>query len=110
MYTNTGRDAFHRVPFFNKSVLGTRWNASLPGMAATALLLVAVLPALADSTNSAPEIRTPKPPHTPRINGPAVFGVRPGPPFLYRLSATGARPIKVAPEGVAPGLKGEFQT
>lgn len=28
------------------------------------------------------EIRTPRPPETPRINGPSVFGVRPGHPVL----------------------------
>jgi hypothetical protein len=38
------------------------------------------------------EIRTPKAPATPRINGPDIFGVRPGNPFLYHIPATGERP------------------
>jgi hypothetical protein len=41
----------------------------------------------------AAEIRTPKAPATPRINGPEIFGVRPGNPFLYHIPATGDRPI-----------------
>ncbi len=35
-------------------------------------------------------ILTPKPGPEPRINGPRVYGVRPGKPFLYRIPATGA--------------------
>lgn len=30
---------------------------------------------------------------TPRINGPKVYGCRPGNPFLYRIPCTGARPV-----------------
>jgi hypothetical protein len=30
---------------------------------------------------------------TPRINGPGVFGVRPGSAFLYTMPATGDRPL-----------------
>ncbi|HUZ07465.1 MAG TPA: alpha-galactosidase, partial [Candidatus Paceibacterota bacterium] len=41
----------------------------------------------------APYILTPPAPHTPRINGPDVFGVRPGSPFLYTIPATGDRPM-----------------
>jgi alpha-galactosidase len=52
----------------------------------------------------APEIRTPLPPATPRINGPARFGVRPGHPFLYRVPATGERPIVFSAEGLPEGL------
>jgi alpha-galactosidase len=41
----------------------------------------------------APEIRTPKQLTVPRINGPDIFGVRPGNPFLYHIPATGDRPM-----------------
>src|SRR5262245_49982812 len=41
-----------------------------------------------------PEIRTPKPGPTPRINGPSIFGVRPDAPFLYRIPVTGERPME----------------
>ena len=39
-------------------------------------------------------ILTPPAPDQPRINGPGITGVRPGSPFLYRIPATGKRPIK----------------
>ena len=42
---------------------------------------------------SNPEIRTPPAPAIPRINGPSVFGVRPGHPFIYHIPATGERPL-----------------
>ncbi len=51
-----------------------------------------------------PVILTPKPGPAPRINGPKVYGARPGNPFLYRIPATGARPMTFAanlPEGLA---------
>ena len=52
-----------------------------------------------------PEIRTPKPPATPRVNGPAIFGVRPGSPFLYTIPATGDRPMEFSVDGLPAGLK-----
>lgn len=50
------------------------------------------------------KILTPKPGPEPRINGPAVFGVRPGHPFLYRIPTSGARPMEFAVEGLPAGL------
>ena len=50
-------------------------------------------------------ILTPKPPATPRINGPRVFGVRPGHPFLLTIPATGQRPMQFAVDGLPEGLK-----
>ncbi|MBN2012780.1 hypothetical protein JW960_25850 [candidate division KSB1 bacterium] len=47
-----------------------------------------------DSRTKEYVILTPEPPETPRINGPQIFGVRPGHPFLYTIPATGNRPIK----------------
>ncbi len=52
-----------------------------------------------------PPILTPKPPATPRINGPSIFGVRPGSPFLYHIPVTGQRPIRLSVEGLPPGLQ-----
>lgn len=51
-----------------------------------------------------PEIRTPQPPPTPRINGPDVFGVRPGHPFLYHIPATGRRPMEFSADDLPAGL------
>src|SRR5438874_12987726 len=51
-----------------------------------------------------PEIRTPKPSPSPHINGPGVFGVRPGAPFLYRIPATGDRPMEFTSPDLPAGL------
>jgi alpha-galactosidase len=56
------------------------------------------------------EIRTPKPPATPRINGPSIFGVRPGSPFLYHIPATGNRPMTFSVDNLPHGLKLNKQT
>jgi alpha-galactosidase len=56
------------------------------------------------STNSA-LILTPPPLATPRINGPRIYGQRPGRPFLYTIPATGERPMTFAVDGLPDGLK-----
>jgi alpha-galactosidase len=50
------------------------------------------------------EIRTPKAPATPRINGPDIFGVRPANPFLYHIPATGSRPMEYSVDNLPTGL------
>jgi len=57
-----------------------------------------------------PELRTPAAPATPRINGPAIFGVRPGNPFVYHIPATGDRPITFSASDLPAGLKLNAQT
>ena len=58
-----------------------------------------------DATHSpAAEIRTPKAPATPRINGPEIFGVRPEHPFLYHIPATGDRPMTFSAGKLPAGL------
>lgn len=54
---------------------------------------------------SKPYILTPPAPPEPRINGPKVFGVRPGSPFLFTIPATGERPMTFEAEGLPAGLK-----
>ena len=49
-------------------------------------------------------IRTPAAPASPRINGPRIFGARPGHPFLYHIPATGERPITYSAAGLPDGL------
>lgn len=49
-------------------------------------------------------ILTPKSSPIPRINGPRVFGVRPGSPVLYTIPATGERPVQFSAEGLPEGL------
>jgi alpha-galactosidase len=51
-----------------------------------------------------PYILTPEPAHMPRINGPGVFGVRPGSPVLYTIPATGDRPMAFGAENLPTGL------
>lgn len=50
-------------------------------------------------------ILTPKPGPAPRINGPKIFGVRPGSPFFYSIPATGERPMAFAVDNLPSGLK-----
>jgi hypothetical protein len=40
----------------------------------------------------------------PRLNGPQVFGVRPGSPFHFPVAATGARPLTFRATGLPAGL------
>src|SRR5579859_5422210 len=61
-------------------------------------------------TADALHILTPKPPDTPRINGPSIFGVRPGSPLLYRIPATGVRPMEFSDENLPAGLQVDRQT
>jgi alpha-galactosidase len=49
-------------------------------------------------------ILTPKPAATPRVNGPKIFGARPGSAFLYTIPATGIRPMTFAVDGLPNGL------
>ncbi len=56
------------------------------------------------------EILTPKPGPAPHINGPKVYGCRPGHPFLYRIPTTGQRPMTFGAEGLPEGLKLDSKT
>jgi len=64
----------------------------------------------AAATNAPTAILTPEPPAFPRITGASVFGVRPGNPFLFTVSATGARPITFSADHLPPGLTLNPQT
>jgi alpha-galactosidase len=50
-------------------------------------------------------ILTPRPGPGPRIHGAKVFGVRPGSPFLFRIPATGERPLRYGATGLPKGLR-----
>ncbi len=69
-------------------------------------------PAAADAPVVAEEkvILTPKPGPEPRINGPRLFGVRPGHPFLYRIPCTGKRPMVFGVDGLPEGLNVDADT
>ena len=55
-------------------------------------------------------ILTPKPGPEPRINGPKVYGCRPGRPFIYRIPCLGRRPIRFSAENLPPTLKLDMAT
>ncbi len=52
-----------------------------------------------------PYVLTPSPRPEPRINGARIYGGRPGRPFLYRIPATGERPMKFSASGLPAGLE-----
>lgn len=49
-------------------------------------------------------ILTPPAPDTPRINGAAIFGVRPGSPVIYHVPVTGVRPMRYSAQGLPEGV------
>ena len=49
-------------------------------------------------------ILTPEPKPQPRINGPLVYGARPGNQFLYRIPCQGERPIWFSVSGLPKEL------
>jgi alpha-galactosidase len=68
-------------------------------------ILILLLATAGSAAFSQPAILTPPAPDTPRINGPNIFGVRPGSPVLYAIPATGRRPMTFSATGLPPGLK-----
>jgi alpha-galactosidase len=79
------------------------------------VLFFATLLSFADAqpSNSPPEpkiILTPKPGPAPRLNGPRVYGCRPGHPFLYRIPCQGERPMKFSATGLPASLQLDSNT
>ena len=52
----------------------------------------------------APYILTPPAPDAPRINGPKVYGVRPGSPVIFRIPTSGQKPIDFEIHNLPVGL------
>jgi len=65
-------------------------------------IIPSVIPA---SIVSEGEILTPSAPAEPRINGPKIYGMRPGSPFLYRIPVTGERPMSFDVKDLPSSLK-----
>ncbi|WP_312089156.1 NPCBM/NEW2 domain-containing protein [Chryseobacterium sp.] len=59
---------------------------------------------------SEPYILTPKPGPKPKINSATVYGVRPGSPFLFRVAASGERPMTFSAKNLPQGLTIDSQT
>jgi alpha-galactosidase len=70
-------------------------------LAASALAVYAAGP---QGNDPGKVILTPRPGPEPKINGPAVFGARPGRPFIYRIPCTGERPLKFSVKNLPAGL------
>jgi len=77
---------------------------------ATADSKEAIAPQVVPDASSERVILTPKAPKTPRINGARIFGVRPGSPFLFRIPATGERPMQFEATGLPGGLSVDAAT
>lgn len=57
-----------------------------------------------------PYLLTPKPGPAPHINGPKIYGARPGNPFIYRIPTQGKRPMKFFAENLPAGLDLDSET
>jgi len=68
-------------------------------------LVAGVAPKTTPPPSEPAVILTPQPGPAPKINGPKVYGCRPGNPFLYRIPTTGERPIKFTAAGLPKGLR-----
>jgi alpha-galactosidase len=74
---------------------------------ATLITFLSVVSAAAPAPASEREeavILTPPAPLEPRINGPKLYGARPGSPFLFRIPVTGERPMSFSVLGLPPSL------
>lgn len=65
---------------------------------------------VASFTAISPYILTPAAGLKPMINGPALLGVHPGSPVIYKIPVSGARPIKYAVKGLPEGLSVNSET
>ena len=77
-----------------------RSSALVAGVFAAACVGSGAAPA--DAPDS--KILTPPAPAAARINGPTVYGARPGRPFLYRIPCTGRRPVRFSADGLPASL------
>ena len=68
------------------------------------LLIGPAFSGLRAQDDSAWPILTPKPGPEAKINGPKVYGARPGHYFLYRIPCTGERPLRFSVDGLPPSL------
>ena len=65
---------------------------------------VALRPGPGSSVDEPKIILTPAPSAYVRINGARIFGVRPGSPFLFKIPATGKKPLKYEVLNIPEGL------
>ena len=81
-----------------------------------ALTMILLFPAVGGATQmmsnekDGKDLYTPAPSAIPRINGPQVYGCRPGHPFIYRIPCQGEKPVSFTVKGLPKGLKLDPQT
>jgi alpha-galactosidase len=82
------------------------WGGSkYPDWAEARFVVAGEKPKTIDPPKEEAVILTPKPSPKPRINGPIVYGCRPGNPFIYRIPTTGTRPMTFATDNLPAGLQ-----
>lgn len=74
------------------------------------LLALLAIPVSGQEADLSGFILTPKAPDTPRINGPRIYGATPGADFLFRIPASGVRPMTFSAEGLPKGLSLDKET
>ena len=91
-----------------------RKDAVHPNLAGYKVMEAELMRVLDSVRDAAPSgemyILTPPAPKTPKVNGAKVYGARPKAPFLYRIPATGERPMRFSAEGLPKGLKLDPET
>lgn len=65
---------------------------------------------LVSGDHAVPYILTPAPSAAPRINSAKIFGVRPGSPFLFKVAATGDKPLTYKVGNLPAGLSVDAAT
>lgn len=65
---------------------------------------------ISDTKAITPYILTPAASAEPRINSPKVFGVRPGSPILFKVAASGQKPIKYSAANLPPTVEIDPET
>ncbi|MGO8786854.1 MAG: glycoside hydrolase family 27 protein [Terriglobia bacterium] len=81
------------------------WNHSWLVAPMVMLFIASTMLSLGSADDRQAFILTPQPGAAPRINGPKVYGARPGHPFVYRIPCTGVRPIRFTAEGLPASLR-----
>ena len=82
-----------------------RWTRRFRSTAISFFLAALALIAASSPTYAQQSgILTPPPSPKPQINGPTIYGVHPGHPLLYRIPATGDRPMTFSAKHLPAGL------
>jgi alpha-galactosidase len=76
----------------------------------TGLITCIMITSLYAQSGDTDFILTPKAGDAPQINGPKVFGVRPGHPIVFTIPATGIRPMEFSADNLPAGVQLDKKT